>query len=197
LNWKCFAFVPHWHSVNYITNSISYRFYRHCCRVLFVLPVLALAPTVFAQSEPHTIPYQTASDLLSAASKIRLSTDKLVTNLQYCGEKFPHLQDGAIKARQQWYTRNQAVLAQATQISTHIIENIRQSASPFTAEKMALDMDSLVSTDVNAFMLEFKEKGRKEQHYLCNRLILSIPDGDHDLVTQNSTETKLLLEFKP
>lgn len=158
---------------------------------------MSLALSAMAQSGHDPIPYQTANSLLSAASKIRLSTDKLISNLQFCGETFSHLQEGADKARQQWLARNQAVLTHAAQVSSHIIDHIRQSASPFTAEKMALDMDVLVRTDVNAFMQAFRDKGRKEQHYLCNRLILSIPDGDHDLATQNSTEAKLLLEFKP
>ena len=176
---------------------MSYSLYRLCCHALLALPFLSLTPTAIAQSGDEPIPYQTASSLLSAASKIRLSTDKLMTNLQFCGETFSHLQEGTVKARQQWLARNQAVLEHTAQVNRHIINNIRQSASPFAAEKMALDMDVLVSTDVNTFMQEFRDKGRKEQHYLCNRLILSIPDGDHDLATQTSTETKQLLDFKP
>jgi len=164
---------------------------------LIGLILLAWSIGCHADTTTKPISYPTANSLLIAVSKIRLSKTRLLGNLQYCGETFPHLRQIADKAQQQWLVRNQPVLAEARRVSTTIFDNVKQTSSAYNAEKMVLDIDALVSRDTELFMQQFKDRRRKEQHYLCNRLILSIPEGDHDLVKQNPSESTQLREFKP
>jgi hypothetical protein len=163
---------------------------------LWVLTTLSVPCVSSAETVSPVVDYQTANTLLVAASKIQLSQKKLLANLQLCGETFAHLAEGANKARTQWMGRNHVVLDKATQVSTFITANLRDVASPFTAEKMAMEMSALVEQDTRAFVEQFKSRTRKHQHYLCNRLILSIPDGEQDLDKENPAETRALLDFQ-
>jgi hypothetical protein len=57
-------------------------------------------------------------------------------------------------------------------------------------------MDALVTKSVQQLSNEFAARPVKEQHYLCNRLILSIATGERDLRLQDPEETKRLMDFK-
>ena len=197
MNWKSFAFVTDSTVVNSIFESISYISFAcgRCCLYLTVFATCCTA-ALTAASQP-LIDFDKSSTLLTAASKIRVTNEKVLGNLQFCQESFPHLLESAEHARQVWHTRNEAILQHATSVSKYVINNIKQDSSAFVAEKMVLDMDLSVSQEVEQFLHNFRNKGRKEQHYLCNRLILSISDGEHDLERQNSTETRQLLDFNP
>ena len=141
--------------------------------------------------------FATANELMAAVGKVKLTTAQLENSLEYCPARFPHLRESAQHARSQWQRDNQAVLEQTTRVSNAVLESVRQNASPFVAEKMALDVDALVSQSVQQLSTEFAAKPAKEQHYLCNRLILSIATGERDLRVQDPEETQRLMNFKP
>lgn len=170
--------------VKYLINTIAYIF--------IVLPLGSSA-----QPETEPVPYEMANTLWLAVSKVQTSHAKVLHNLDYCGIQFSHLHDVTAKSRSTWLEQNTAVLAQAERVRRYLINDMRVHASAFAAEKMTMDIDARINKDVEDFMHTFKNTGRKDQHYLCNRLILSIPDGEHDLNVQNASETKALKDFKP
>ena len=158
--------------------------------------MLSLCGFLHAAPEIAVIPFDKAKDLMTAVGKLKLTTAQLENSLHYCAQKFPHLKESAHHAQLSWQKENQTIVSQTALVNSTVIESVRQYASPFIAEKMALEMDHVVSQSVQHLTTEFTMKSRKEQHYLCNRLILSTAAGERDLQTQNPDETHRLMTFK-
>lgn len=175
---------------------MSYQHFQAIRWVLFSGLILVGVAPVSAAPTHQAIAFSTANELMAAVGKIKLSTAQLENSLAYCPAKFPHLSDSAKNASSEWHKDNQAVLEQTALVNRLVIASVRQHASPFIAEKMALDMDVLVTKSVQQLNDEFAAKPVKEQHYLCNRLILSIATGERDLLQQDPAETQRLMDFK-
>jgi len=158
--------------------------------------ILAAITPVYAAPTQQAIAFSTANELMAAVGKIKLTTAQLENSLAYCPAKFPHLSESAKNASTEWHKDNQAVLEQAALVNRIVIASVKQHASAFIAEKMALDMDNLVTKSVQQLSNEFAARPVKEQHYLCNRLILSITTGERDLLQQDPAETRRLMDFK-
>ena len=160
------------------------------------LIVLISGPSLAAPAS-QPIAFDTANELMAAVGKVKLATAQLENSLTYCPTRFPHLLESAEHARTQWYAGNQVILDQTARVNTAVLESVKHNASSFTAEKMALEMDALVTQSVQQLSTQFAAKPVKEQHYLCNRLILSIATGERDLRIQDPDETQRLMNFKP
>lgn len=170
--------------------------YTVCRAYLLTLIVGSFSLTVTA-TETTALPFNTANSLMLAVGKEKLATAQLENTLNHCSTKFPHLQQSANNARRNWQKRNQTVLQQTALVNKAVIESVKQHASPFIAEEMALKMDNVIKQTTKQQISEFRAKSRKQQHYLCNRLILSVTAGEQDLQQQNPDETARLMTFKP
>ena len=177
---------------------MGYNIKPPACRALLSgLLLLNSGPCLAASTASGAIAFDTANELMAAVGKVKLATAQLENTLTYCPARFPHLQESANHARAQWRAGNQAVLDQSARVNNAVLESVKHNASAFTAEKMALEMDALVTHSVQQLSTQFAAKPVKEQHYLCNRLILSIATGERDLRIQDPDETRRLMNFKP
>jgi hypothetical protein len=175
---------------------MSYAILQLLRRGCLLCPILAALTPAYAAPAHQPIAFSTANELMAAVGKIKLTTAQLENSLAYCPAKFPHLSDSAKNASTEWHKDNQAVLEQTALVNRLVIASVRQHASAFIAEKMALDMDALISKSVQQLSSEFAARPVKEQHYLCNRLILSIATGERNLLQQDPAETQRLMDFK-
>ena len=160
------------------------------CLLLFIPGPLPAA------TASHSFTFDTANELMAAVGKLQLTTARLRQSLAYCPATFPHLQESARNAGLEWQKRNEAILSQAILITNAVISSVKHNASAFVAEKMALEMESVVAQSVQQSSNEFTAKSRKEQHYLCNRLILSIAAGERDLQQLHPAATQRVMGFK-
>jgi hypothetical protein len=176
---------------------MAYKILLAACRALLSGLILLTNGPSLAAPASQAIAFDTANELMAAVGKVKLTTAQLENTLTYCPTRFPHLLESAEHARTQWHTGNQAVLDQTARVNTAVLESVKHNASAFTAEKMALEMDALVTQSVQQLSTQFAAKPMKEQHYLCNRLILSIATGERDLRIQDPVETQRLMNFKP
>jgi hypothetical protein len=175
---------------------MSYAILHLLRRGSLISLILAGIAPVCAAPVHQDIAFSTANELMAAVGKIKLTTAQLENSLTYCPAKFPHLSESAKNASTAWHKDNQAVLEQTELVNRIVIASVKQHASAFIAEKMALDMDALVSKSVQQLGDEFAARPVKEQHYLCNRLILSIATGKRNLLQQDPDETQRLMDFK-
>ena len=177
---------------------MSYNNASPACRALLSgLILLMSGPCLAASAASQVIAFDTANELMAAVGRVKLATAQLENTLSYCPARFPHLLESARHARVQWQAGNQAVLDQTARVNSAVLESVKLNASPFVAEKMALEMDALVTHSVHELSTQFAAKPVKEQHYLCNRMILSIATGERDLRIQDPDETRRLMNFKP
>jgi hypothetical protein len=176
---------------------MGYNIKSYPSRALLSGLILLTSGPCLAAPATQAIAFDTANALMAAVGKVKLTTAQVESSLAYCPARFPHLLESAEHARSQWHEDNQTVLDQTARVNTAVLESVKQNASAFIAEKMALEMDALVAHSVQQLNTEFAAKPAKEQHYLCNRLILSIATGERDLRVQDPDETQRLMDFKP
>jgi len=140
-----------------------------------------------AYSEPDThnnviLSYQDTQIIVGSAAQVLLKQNTLTTLLNHCATKFKHLHDSAHTASQDWQKKHATIITKAIDINRYISKTIETHDSSFAAEKFYLKIDSQVYDSTQQFKVDLENKSRKQQHYLCNRLILSTAMGDRDLV---------------
>ncbi len=164
--------------------------------VCFLLPLIPVSTQAGQTAENGLAGYAQAQANLHAVGKLRLQAQRIQRTLNLCADRYQHLRESASEALHQWQLTNQPILDKTSRVSETVLQNVRQLNSPFAAEKLALEIDTLISSQVTTFEQDFSQKPRKQQHYLCNRLILSISTGEHDLANTTPAATRLIMEYK-
>jgi hypothetical protein len=77
-----------------------------------------------------------------------------------------------------------------------VSHSIQDQQSDFSATKFTLDVETLIHNSVTSFRSELANKSRKDRHYLCNRMILSISAGEWDLTQKAPDAVGIISRFK-
>lgn len=187
--------------ISLILNYLS-RIYLHFSRSVTgiascgLFTLLALNSPLFASTATSVMDYQTARAVMQAIGKIQFQAHQLDNLLSYCGKEFSHLAESAGRAGRRWHKTNNPVIQHAVDTESLVLDSVKQSNSLFAAEKLALELDHLVSSKAKAFRQDFQNRTRKQQHYLCNRFILSVTAGERDLSNEIPEATHLIMEYK-
>jgi len=119
-----------------------------------------------------------------------------VTLLNYCATKFSHLSQSAKSASHDWQQKHARFINKANAINQYVASQIAVYDSSFAAEKFQLKIDAQVYDNTQKIKLEITNKNRKQQHYLCNRLILSTAMGEWDMNKQIPQHVQRVLQFE-
>ncbi len=140
--------------------------------------------------------YQDTQIIVGSAAQVLLKQNTSSMLLDYCATKFKHLYHSAHSASQKWQEKHAAIISKANDINRYVANSIETHGSSFEAEKFYLKIDLQVHDSALKFKTEFASKNRKQQHYLCNRLILSTEIGDGDLAKMIPEHYQRVNEFK-
>ena len=135
------------------------------------------------------------SHLAPAVAKVMLQRAATTTLLTYCGQQYPQLHAAADRATAFWLQHNQAVLDKASRLHQQILRDIKQTQSQFAAEMFALDIDRSVEHTVQEFKSTLAAYPVQQQHTVCNRLILSVRNGDWDVRHKQAEAFSLLQKY--
>ena len=169
-------------------------------RILLATAMLLLVSR--ATGEPQEtvsgpiLDYQDTQLIIGSAAQVLLKQNTSNTLLGYCANKFKHLSQSAHTASNDWQQKHAKVISKAKAINRYVGKIIETHDSTFAAEKFQLKIDSQVYDSTQKFKDEMAIKSRKQQHYLCNRLILSTAMGEWDLVNTIPEHFQRVNEFK-
>ncbi len=140
--------------------------------------------------------YQDSQIIIGSSAQVLLKQNTSITLLNYCAIKFKHLAKSAHSAAQDWQLKHAVIINKANSINHYVASTIEIRDSSFAAEKFRLKIDAQVYDGAQKFKNEMASKSRKQQHYLCNRLILSTAIGEWDLVKVIPQHVQRVLQFK-
>lgn len=140
--------------------------------------------------------YLDSQIIIGSSAQVLLKQNTSITLLNYCALKFKHLAKSAHSAGQDWQLKHAEVINKANAINRYIASTIEIRDSRFAAEKFQLKIDAQVYDGAQKFKSEITGKNRKQQHYLCNRLILSTALGEWDLIKMIPQHVQRVLQFK-
>ncbi len=140
--------------------------------------------------------YQGTQIIIGSAAQVLLKQNTSNTLLGYCANKFKHLSQSAHTASHDWQQKHAKIVLKAKDINRYVAKIIETHESSFAAEKFQLKIDSQVYDSAQKFKNEMIDKSRKQQHYLCNRLILSTAMGEWDLVNTIPEHYQRVNQFK-
>lgn len=163
--------------------------------VLFLFS-LQLAPTLNATQTDDVLSHEQARTLMHAVGQVYLREQMTFNLLADCAGEYKHLTESAERAKKSWLHKNSATVKKSTQIQDYVSQSIQAQQSNFGAVKFTLDIETLIHNSVTSFRSELANKSRKDRHYLCNRLILSISAGEWDLTRQVPDAISIISKFK-
>ncbi len=161
--------------------------------VVFVTISLLVASNTIAEER---LSYQETQIIVAASAQVLLKQNTTRTLLEFCANKFKHLSESAHKASQNWQKQHTEVVNNAITINRSIARTIETYDSIFAAEKFTLKIDSQIYDSTQKIKAEITNKSRKQQHYLCNRLILSTAMGEWDLLKLIPEHVRRVNKFK-
>ena len=142
------------------------------------------------------ISYETAQVIMHASAQILMKHQAATRLLEHCAMTFKHLDKSAQHAAQDWKTKHGPIVTRAKKIKYYIYQNIAQHDHPFEAEKLDLKIDAQIIAHIENLKTNLASNKRKQQHYLCNRLILSISAGEWDIDRVIPEHRQRILTFK-
>lgn len=161
---------------------------------LCLLLCFLTAPADSSQLKP--LSYEQAQALMHAVGQVTLREQLTLSLLTDCSGEFGHLAESASLARTNWLSSNTSIVEKSRRIRSLVEKSIQSRQSDFDAVKFSLDIEAMVHNGVKNFQSELASKNRKDRHYLCNRLILSISAGEWDLEKQYPDEVSTISNFK-
>ncbi|MGD8926644.1 MAG: hypothetical protein PVG20_07325 [Thioalkalispiraceae bacterium] len=161
-----------------------------------LLGVLLQPGTTCAVKPTPEIDYKQAQPLIQAAGQIYLHQQLTFKLLADCGSKYKHLAESALHAKQVWRKTNHPVVKKSQHIQELVAKSIQKQRTDYDAVKFTLEIEALVNKSVSEFRANLASKGRKQRHYLCNRLILSVTAGEWDLQRKVPKDVTIISQFK-
>lgn len=177
-------------------RNIYKQMYRNRLHTFIILLTFSWAGLVHSQAVTMNPNYEQAQRFMQAVAKILLREQLTHTLLDSCSASYAHLKSSAEQSRKKWHDMNRETLTRTKRVQKSVIQNIHETQSPQNAEKFSRDIDDLILNSVAGFKQELENKSRKDRHYVCNRLILSISAGDWDLSRQAPKAVKQITDFK-
>ena len=162
-------------------------------QLLLCLLLTSLVNTTQAES---SISHEQAQSLMRAVGQIYLREQMTFHLLADCSREFKHLGESAGRAKEAWLKPNTPTIKKSKRIQERVAESIQAQQSDFGAVKFTLDIETLIHNGVTSFRSELANNNRKQRHYLCNRLILSISAGEWDLSQQLHDEVTIISDFE-
>jgi len=142
-----------------------------------------------------SLSYQTTQAIMASTAQV-LKQQAQVKLLDYCSTTFKHLSRSAHNAADDWNNKHRVLITKAKDIKQYIYTNLAQYGSPFVAERLDLKIDAQIHQHNQNVENILVRNSRKRQHYLCNRLILSIAAGEWDLSKQIPEHRQRVLRFE-
>ena len=149
-----------------------------------------------ASTEERLLNHEQAQSAMQAVGQIYLREQITFTLLADCSNEFKHLAESADLAKTSWRKTNTAIVEKSKRIQQLVAHSIQKQQSDFGAVKFTLDIEALIHNGVSHFRSELAGKSRKQRHYVCNRLILSITAGEWDLNKQVTDAATTITEFQ-
>ena len=162
----------------------------------FIITLLLFTLPAQADNEERLLNHEQAQSAMQAVGQIYLREQITFTLLTDCASEFKHLTESADHAKTSWLNTNATAIEKAKRIQEIVAHSIQIQQSDFGAVKFTLDIETLVHNGVTLFRSELTNKSRKQRHYICNRLILSISAGEWDLHNQVSEAVSTINEFQ-
>lgn len=161
-----------------------------------LLIYLPFTPLTRANSEERSLNHEQAQTAMHAVGQVYLREQMTFTLLADCASEFKHLAESADHAKTTWLRTNTATIEKSRRIQDIVARSIQEQKSDFGAVKFTLDIETLIHNSVTSFRSELAGKPRKQRHYVCNRLILSITAGEWDLHKQVADAVTTITEFQ-
>jgi len=144
----------------------------------------------------NALSYEQAQSQMHAVGQVYLGEQMTLNLLADCAGEFKHLAESADRSKTIWLKNNIATVEKSKRIQDFVSQSIQAKQSDFGAVKFTLDIETLIHNSVTGFRSELASKPRKDRHYLCNRLILSISAGDWDLIKQVPAAVDMISKFE-
>jgi hypothetical protein len=162
-----------------------------------ILPLLACLAGLLLCQTSIAVPISDARarQLAPAVARVLLQRASTTALLQDCGQHYPHLQHAADRARSHWLHSNRQILQRADSLRERLLAGLKQEQSRFSAELFALNIDKVVRQTVLRFEHTLAAYPARQQHQLCNRLILSVRAGDWDISRKQAKAFAILKYF--
>jgi len=161
----------------------------------FAASLLCLTFTSQLDASP-AVDHEQAQSVMNAVGQIYLREQMTYTLLLDCADEFKHLGESAEHAKQTWQTPNNPIVDKSKRIQDIVAKSIQEQHTDFGAVKFTLDIETLIHNSVTSFRSELSSKTRKQRHYVCNRLILSITAGEWDLSQKVPDAVAVISDFK-
>lgn len=160
----------------------------------FTASLLCLTFTSQLEASP-AVDHEQAQSAMNAVGQIYLREQLTYSLLLDCSGEFRHLAESADLARQAWQIPNTPIVEKSKRIQDTVANSIQQQQTEFGAVKFTLDIETLIHNSVTSFRSELSSKTRKQRHYVCNRLILSITAGEWDLSQKVPDAVAVISDF--
>jgi len=164
--------------------------------VIFLLLPIKSSSGSQDEAKDLTLGYLQTKVIVGSSAQILLKHKTTVTLLNYCATKFTHLSQSAISASHDWQQKHAPYIIKAKAITQYVANSIERHDSSFAAEKFQLKIDAQVYDNTQKIKLEMTNKNRKQQHYVCNRLILSTAIGEWDMNKKIPQHVQRVLQFE-
>ena len=170
--------------------------FHRICRLLLLLLIPLPVPVHAEEPLNQALSQEQAYKLMQAVGQIYLREQMTLHLLQDCASEFNHLSESAERAKSAWQQNNAQAVSMTGQVQDYVTQAIQSQHSDFEAVKFTLDIETLIHNSVSAFRSELAKKNRKDRHYVCNRMILSVSAGEWNLDQQVPEALHLLSRFK-
>ncbi len=169
---------------------------QHVSVIGSILLCLATTTALRATQSMPPLGYEQAQITMHAVGKVYLREQMTFALLTDCAGEFKHLAESADHAKEAWLKSNTTTVEKSRRIQDIVAHSIQAQQSDFGAVKFTLDIETLIHNSVTHFRSELADKPRKQRHYVCNRLILSITTGEWDLSQQVPNAVEIISEFE-
>lgn len=163
---------------------------------LLILSMLSSGSYAENTGTDEALSHEQAQRWMQAVGQIYLREQMTFQLLADCAGEFNHLSESADRARTNWQSTNNPSVKKANRIQDFVTHTIQSQQSDFEAVKFTLNIETLVHNSVSGFRSKLAEKSRKDRHYVCNRMILSISAGEWDLDQQIPEAISIVNTFK-
>jgi len=162
-------------------------------RSVYLIVVLLSASLCTAASD--MLDAGLARKLAPAVARVSLQHKSTLALLSYCSQHYNQLKTSASHAVSTWVRNNQKILSKAEAIRLRLLDDISHKQTPLDAEQFALAIDTAVQRSVQQCRQALAAYPKKQQHYLCNRLILSVTAGEWDVQVKQHDAYSILENF--
>jgi len=163
----------------------------HLLALFFFITGMSIAFASTMQAD-----YLQTQRLTTALGKVLLSHKSTQALLALCAQNFPHLSGSVDEAQQHLAQVNKPFVNKAHAIQQHLVHSIAEQQNKFDAEKFSLEVDMAVQNAVTQFRQTLANYPRQEQHYVCNRLVLSVRAGEWDIRVREPGAGQMILDFE-